>query len=392
MQREGKMKRINLYKILAFIISICMVTPHYAISDYIGEYFDGISPDAHIYRYDNKKGSLPSSSIDYENIDSYVHYYNPEVLNYWNDWENNKSSENIYDDYVAAADNLYASAGSSDSDLQAGIANAQGDAMMIQADKNVVDSYVNFLDYYLKEKKLVLATKILDINYHKSEYEVLNAEEEYNEAVRKEESADNALKYGSGTEVEYLTAKKQTIDARSSKVAAESSRKTYMRNLLINCGMSYDADIFIAPFDLEEGIDVSNINLENDYQYALAHNVQYEIYRRKRNNARTTEVQKEYDILIEAAPKNIYNDLETKYSIILDLVETKYNREIAYSLALSNYTKAQNEYSAGNISEKEYMTFETNVRKALYNLAMVKYDFKIAFEEYNASVMGYGNS
>ncbi len=392
MQREGKMKRINLYKILAFIISICMVTPHYAISDYIGEYFDGISPDAHIYRYDNKKGSLPSSSIDYENIDSYVHYYNPEVLNYWNDWENNKSSENIYDDYVAAADNLYASAGSSDSDLQAGIANAQGDAMMIQADKNVVDSYVNFLDYYLKEKKLVLATKILDINYHKSEYEVLNAEEEYNEAVRKEESADNALKYGSGTEVEYLTAKKQTIDARSSKVAAESSRKTYMRNLLINCGMAYDADIFIAPFDLEEGIDVSNINLENDYQYALAHNVQYEIYRRKRNNARTTEVQKEYDILIEAAPKNIYNDLETKYSIILDLVETKYNREIAYSLALSNYTKAQNEYSAGNISEKEYMTFETNVRKALYNLAMVKYDFKIAFEEYNASVMGYGNS
>ncbi|MBQ7743450.1 MAG: TolC family protein [Lachnospiraceae bacterium] len=386
------MKRINLYKILAFIISICMVTPHYAISDYIGEYFDGISPDAHIYRYDNKKGSLPSSSIDYENIDSYVHYYNPEVLNYWNDWENNKSSENIYDDYVAAADNLYASAGSSDSDLQAGIANAQGDAMMIQADKNVVDSYVNFLDYYLKEKKLVLATKILDINYHKSEYEVLNAEEEYNEAVRKEESADNALKYGSGTEVEYLTAKKQTIDARSSKVAAESSRKTYMRNLLINCGMAYDADIFIAPFDLEEGLDVSNINLENDYQYALAHNVQYEIYRRKRNNARTTEVQKEYDILIEAAPKNIYNDLETKYSNILDLVETKYNREIAYSLALSNYTKAQNEYSAGNISEKEYMTFETNVRKALYNLAMVKYDFKIAFEEYNASVMGYGNS
>ena len=392
MQREGKMKRINLYKILAFIISICMVTPHYAISDYIGEYFDGISPDAHIYRYDNKKGSLPSSSIDYENIDSYVHYYNPEVLNYWNDWENNKSSENIYDDYVAAADNLYASAGSSDSDLQAGIANAQGDAMMIQADKNVVDSYVNFLDYYLKEKKLVLATKIHDINYHKSEYEVLNAEEEYNEAVRKEESADNALKYGSGTEVEYLTAKKQTIDARSSKVAAESSRKTYMRNLLINCGMAYDADIFIAPFDLEEGLDVSNINLENDYQYALAHNVQYEIYRRKRNNARTTEVQKEYDILIEAAPKNIYNDLETKYSNILDLVETKYNREVAYSLALSNYTKAQNEYSAGNISEKEYMTFETNVRKALYNLAMVKYDFKIAFEEYNASVMGYGNS
>ncbi|MBR1844177.1 MAG: TolC family protein [Lachnospiraceae bacterium] len=386
------MKRINLYKILAFIISICMVTPHYAISDYIGEYFDGISPDAHIYRYDNKKGSLPSSSIDYENIDSYVHYYNPEVLNYWNDWENNKSSENIYDDYVAAADNLYASAGSSDSDLQAGIANAQGDAMMIQADKNVVDSYVNFLDYYLKEKKLVLATKIHDINYHKSEYEVLNAEEEYNEAVRKEESADNALKYGSGTEVEYLTAKKQTIDARSSKVAAESSRKTYMRNLLINCGMAYDADIFVAPFDLEEGLDVSNINLENDYQYALAHNVQYEIYRRKRNNARTTEVQKEYDILIEAAPKNIYNDLETKYSNILDLVETKYNREIAYSLALSNYTKAQNEYSAGNISEKEYMTFETNVRKALYNLAMVKYDFKIAFEEYNASVMGYGNS
>ena len=391
MLREGKMKGNNIYKILILILSLAVAMPTYAISDYIGEYFDGLNPDTHINRYDNKKYSLPKDTINFDDIDSYVHYFNPDVLNSWNDWENNKSSEKIYDDYVDAADRLYSSASSGDSELQEGIANAQGDALMIQADKNVVDSYVSFLTNYLKEKQLVLATKIMDINYHKSVYEVLLADVSYEEALRKEEQANNALTYGSGTQVDMLTAKKLAVDARSSKVAAESNKKTYMRNLLINCGMAYDDNIYIAPFDLNENFDINFINLESDYQNALSHSVQYEIYRRKRNNARTNEVQKEYDVLLNAAPQKIYNDLETKYSNLLDLLETKYNREVAYNLAVTNFTKAENEYKVGSISEKEYKTYESNVNTTLYNLAMVKYDIKIALEEYMASANGLGN-
>ena len=154
----------------------------------------------------------------------------------------------------------------------------------------------------------------------------------------------------------------------------------------------YDDNINIQPFDLEENFDISSINLDDDYQYALKHNIQLEINRRKKANSRTTEVEKEYQILIDAAPQNIYNDLETKYSNLLDLLETKYDRMVAYNLATSNYSKAQDEYNHGSISKKEFLTSETNMNTALNNLVMVNYDFKIALETYRASAAGYGNS
>lgn len=391
MLKEGRMKKNKHYIILGLIATMLFASTIYAAPDYVGEYFDGLNPSTHIYGHDERKNTLPKDRIAFSDIDAYVHLFNPDILSNWNNWSNNKSANDVYEDYMNAADNLYASADSSDSDLQSGMAYAQADAMMIQADKSVSDSYVDFLTNYLTEKQLILSTKILDIQYHKSVYDELSARASYEEALRKENSADNALKYGSGTQVELLNTKKNVADAKANVVNSESATKTYKRNLLINCGMAYDANIHIEELDLREGFDINSINLDNDYQHALAHNVQYEIYKRKLNNARTEEVRKEYEILINAAPQKIYNDLETKYSTLLDVLETKYNREVAYNLALSNYSKAKNEYTNGSISEKEYKTTETNVTLALYNLAAVKYDFLEALENYESSVKGYGN-
>ena len=388
--REEKMKDRILKIILVFVLLIS--SNIYAVDSKIDNYFDGLNPNMHIHHYSDKKDKLPTNTINYNDIDEYIHYYNPEVLSDWNSWENNKSANDVYNDYIDAADRLYDSAASQDSELQEGMAYAQADAMMIQADKNVSDSYVNFLTYYLKEKQLVLSTKILDLNYQKYAYEVLNAEATVDETMRKQESAENSLKYGSGTEVEYLTAKKAVVDANSNLINVTSSQKNYMRNTLINCGKAYDAEIYLSPIDLEENFDLSTINLNVDYENALKHNIQFEIYKRKKEIARTDEVKKEYEILIDAAPKNIYTDLETKYSNLIDMTDTKYNRLIAYNLANSNYVKADNEFKTGKISKKEYDTALYNMRVALHNLEIIKYDFKIALENYRSSVNGYGNA
>ena len=391
MLRDGKMKKSKLTKLLIIILIMCVQISANAADLKIDNYFDGLDPNKHIFHFDDKKGTLPNDTINYDDIEDWIHYYNPEILSDWNSWENNKSADDLYSDYMDTADRLYDLAGSQDSELQEGISYAQADAMRIQADKNVNDSYVNFLTNYLKEKNLVLNTKILDLNYQRCAYEVLNAEAAIEESMRKEESANNALNLGSGTEIDYLMAKKAVVDANSNLVKANSSQKNYKRNLLINCGKAYDEEIYIAPIDLESDFQVSSINLDNDYKYALLHNIQYEIYKRKKDNARTEEVKKEYEILINSAPQNIYNDLETKYSTLIDLIDTKYNREIAYNLADSNYKKAQNEIDNGSISRKEYDTTLYNMRVALHNLEMTKYDFKIALENYRASVMGLGD-
>lgn len=390
MLKEEKMKN-KLLKIILVVILI-ISSNVYALDSKIDNYFDGLNPNMHINHFSDNKNKLPSDTINYNDIEEYIHYYNPEVLNNWNSWENNKSANDVYNDYMDVADRLYDSAASQDSELQEGMAYAQADAMKIQADKNVSDSYINFLTNYLKEKQLVLSTKILDLNYQKYAYEVLNAEAAITETKKKEESAENSLKYGSGTEVDYLTAKKAVIDANSNLIKVTSSQKNYLRNTLINCGKAYNDEIYLSPIDLEENFDVSSINLNDDYENALKHNIQFEIYKRKKDIARTDEVKKEYEILINAAPQNIYTDLETKYSNIIDLTDSRYNREIALNLANANYSKAENEFKSGRISKKELDTALYNMRVALHNLEIVKYDFKIALENYRESVKGYGNA
>ena len=390
MLKEEKMKN-KLLKIILVVILI-ISSNVYALDSKIDNYFDGLNPNMHINHFSDNKNKLPSNTINYNDIEEYIHYYNPEDLNNWNSWENNKSANDVYNDYMDVADRLYDSAASQDSELQEGMAYAQADAMKIQADKNVSDSYINFLTNYLIEKQLVLSTKILDLNYQKYAYEVLNAEAAITETKKKEESAENSLKYGSGTEVDYLTAKKAVIDANSNLIKVTSSQKNYLRNTLINCGKAYNDEIYLSPIDLEENFDISSINLNDDYENALKHNIQFEIYKRKKDIARTDEVKKEYEILINAAPQNIYTDLETKYSNIIDLTDSRYNREIALNLANANYSKAENEFKSGRISKKELDTALYNMRVALHNLEIVKYDFKIALENYRESVKGYGNA
>ena len=392
MLKEERMKKINFISIFSILISFTLIFNSFADLGVI-EYFNELTPQSHINKMYSaeRKSFLSGNTVNYDDIEDMVHLYNPEVLNNWNSWENNKSSQDVYEDYQDAADRLFDAASGQDSELQEGMMMAQGRAMQIQADKNASDSYTDFLTNYLVENQLVLATKILDINYQKSTFELINAKEAISEAERNESKAENALKYGSGTQVELLTAKKAVIDANSAHLSAESAQKTYKRKLLLNCGKPSSDEIYISPIDLSTNLDIQSINLNNDYQMALAHNIQYEIYRRKIENARTDEVKNEFKILYEAAPEKIYNDLENKYRNIIDAVDSNHNKEIALDLANDNVKKANDEYEHGSISKKELLTAEYNVTVARNNLQAAKYELKIAVETYRYAVMGFGD-
>lgn len=392
MPKEERMRKTKFIKIISLAFVLLLTFNSFAELGII-EYFNALTPQSHVNRLytAERKNELKGKIVNYNDIEDMIHLYNPEILNNWNSWENNKSSQDIYDEYQDAANILFDVAGSQDSEMQEGMVLAQGRAMQIQADKNASDSYTNFLSNYLSEMQLVLSTKILDLNYQKSAYELLNANESILEAKRKMEKAENALKYGAGTQVELLTAKKAVVDAESAHISAESAQKTYKRKLLLNCGKPASDDIYITPIDLNLDLDINSIKLNDDYQMALAHNIQYEIYRRKIENARTDEVKNEYKILYESAPEKIYNDLENKYRNILDAVDTSYNREVALKLAKDNLAKANNEYEHGNISSKELLTAEYNVAVANNNVQIAKYDLKIAVETYKYAVMGYAN-
>ena len=376
-------------------IFICVALCFNSFADLvIEEYFYDYKPEPYLRSiYSNpRKDELKKEEINYNDIEDLVHLFNPEILNNWNSWENNKSSQDIYDNYQNAADKLYNGASSQDSDLQDAMLSAQAIAMQIQADKNASDSYTNFLTNVLVEKQLVLQTKIMDLNYQKSAYELIKAEAALEEAKRKESSALNSVNVGSGTQIDLLNAKKAVADANSSRIAAESSQKTNKRNLIINCGKQGIDETYVSPVDcIIDASEILSINLNEDFQYALAHNIQREVYRRKIENARTTEVKNEFEILYNSSSEKIFNDLEKKYADILDALDTVSNRQISLNLSNSNLSKAKNEFSHGNISKNELSTASYNVKVANNDVIIANYDLKIALETYKSAVNGYSD-
>ena len=389
---KGSKKSIAI-KLLTCIFSITMCFG--SLADLVmEEYFLDLVPEKHIksiYNNAERKNALNTNTVNYDDIEDMIHLFNPEILNNWNSWENNKSSQDIYEDYQSAADRLYNGAAMQDMDLQEAMLSAQGTALQIQADKNASDSYTNFLSNYLIEKQLVLQTKIIDLNYQKSAYELIKADEALMEAKRRQETASNAVSFGNGTQIDLLNAKKAVSDANSEKVLAESKQKTNKRNLLINCGKKMNDDIYVSPVDFIVNTSVLAYNVNNDYQKAISNNIQREIYRRKIENARTTEVKNEYQILYDASSEKIFNDLEKKYSDIIDALDTCNNRQISLKLANDNLAKANNEFSHGNISNKELKTAYYDVEVAKANIAISNYDLKIAIEYYNAAIDGYSD-
>ena len=378
-----------------FIFIFCILLCCNSFADLIiEEYFLDLKPENYIRSMysSERKEELKKDEVHYEDIEDLIHIYNPEILNNWNNWENNKSAQDIYDNYQSAADKLFNGASSLESDMQEAMLSSQGLAMQIQADKNASDSYTNFLTNYLIEKQLVLQTKIIDLNYQKSAFELIKAQDTLQEAKNKETIAINAVNAGSGTQIDLLNAKKEVADAKSAEILAESNQKTNKRNLIINCGKQASDSMYIAPVDsIVDANRIINIDLNNDYQFALTHNIQREIYRRKIENARSTEVKNELKISYDASNEKIFNDLEKKYSDIFDALDTVTNRQLTLNLANSNLNKAKNEFAHGNISEKDLSTANYNVKIANSNLVIANYDLKIALETYEYAVKGYGD-
>ena len=356
-----------------------------------------INPTSHIYkRYtDSEKAKLNDNTLDYEEVDDLVHLNNATVKSNWNSYENNKDNNEVYSDYLDAADALDSLADSATTEVNMAMYRAQADAMRINADNSLNDSNINFLNYLIVEKNLALSTKILFIKYEQSLFEEIIALEDSNEAKRALDTAKLKLELGSGTNVENLTAKKNESDANAATILANSNVKTNLRSLLINCGKSINEDVKIGNFTFPTLLAADVIDLEKDYEKALTNNLQLDIYKRKYENANTTEIKNQYQILIDAAPKYIYSDLEKKYSDILDAKSTILNLEISQELYIEEYNKATSEYTNGNISSKEYETYKYNKNVSEYKLASSYGNLMIALETYNAAVDGLataGNS
>ena len=386
------MKKYKTKKIFTLVLSFALVISIYASA--FAEELPNINTFNHIYKnYDEaKKLTLNDENVKFDEIEDLIHLNNATVKSNWNSFENRKSNNDIVGDYLDAADSLEELASNATSDVQMAMYQAQAEAMRMNADNNVDDSNTNFLNYLIVEKNLVLSTKTLYIDYLKSLFDVINAEEDVEEAKRKLESAINNENLGNGTRLETLTARKAESDAEASLMTANSNKRTYLRNLLINLGFDVNKDYNINELPNINVNIVNTIDINSDYQKALENNHQFETFKRRLQNATTDEYKNQYKIQIDSAPSYIRSDLEKKYADIQDAYSSYANMQISLELYQDEHEKASKEYTTGNISKKEYLTTVTNMNKGKNEVKKAMYDIMKAYEIYEASVNGLASA
>ena len=386
------MKKHKSKRIITITLSLALMIS-FSVSVFAEELHD-INAFNHIYKnYDaNKKATLNDENLSFDEIDDLIHLNNATVKSNWNSFENRKTNDDIAGDYLDAADALEELASNATSDVQMAMYEAQASAMRMNADNNVDDSNTNFLNYLIVEKNLALSTKTIYIDYLKSLFDVINAEEDVKEAKRKLETATNNENLGNGTRIETLTARKAESDAEASLMTANSNKRTYYRNLLINVGFDVNKEININELSNINVNIINTIDINSDYKKALENNHQFETFKRRYQNANTEEYKNQYQIQIDSAPSFIRSDLEKKYADIQDAYSSYLNMQISLELYEDEHEKASKEYITGNISRKEYLTKVTNLNKGKNEVKKAIYDIMKAYEIYLASVNGLASA
>lgn len=352
-----------------------------------------INAAKHIFknRSAEELAKLNDNIINLDEIDDLINMNNSTVRNNWNNYESNKDKMDVYDDYLDAYNALDSLASSADSEVQTAMFRAQADAMMMNANNNVVDSSINFLNFYIVEKNIVLATKISFINYFKSILNLQKLDYQYKQAERSLNTALNNYNAGNITRVEYLTAKKNVDDLKASVLLASSQLEVTKRNTLINCGRNAGDTILMNPTPVTDDM-FSKIDFYLDCGTALDTNFQYNVYKRQLENAMNDEMKKQNQIYVDSAPNFIVTDIEKKFYDLID-AKTAYDNEVdTYDFTVKEYNRAKNSYDAGNISLSDYQLKQFDLDIAKLNRDMAKYDILVAYETYYAAVNGLASA
>lgn len=338
-------------------------------------------------RSNEEWAKLKDNKIEFEEIDALVHEYNNTVRNNWNKYQYGKTNTEISDTYFDAADK-YFSAANTGVDSQDAMAEAQAYGFQTLGENNLDDSQTNYLTYTKAEKEKALAVKNLYVNYFINyvNYEIAKAN--FEEGKKAYESGKRSFDAGAITKLDLMALEKNVYSLESAVIAAKTTYETTFKNLLVETGYSTSAQV---DLDLPKEVswdDIQAINVQDDIQKAKDSNFQIKIWKRKLENANTTELQNENKNNIASGLNYVEYDVNNKYQLVVNQYNVVNAKLKAYNAKESDFQKCRKEYFEGKRSYRQLEKDLLSLNLALYDYIQAKYTLKLNFESYKAAVNG----
>ena len=393
MRKESAMAKVNWnLRMMAWILAVGTI---------------GISAPARVLasspefsRTAEEWSALQDDNLEYSEIADLIHEYNPTVQN--NQYEYQKfirdygtTREDVSNSYLDLAEDLEASKSGDDSgsgrvsDLSLEV---QAKSLREQADNNLEDSRIYYLNYAQAEDNLVLSAQSKFLSYYKNQLQLEEAQATLTRLKQDYELAQTKRSAGTITDADVLTALEAVQDQENTIQKMEQQVESARQSLIVMLGWDSSATPTIGELPKVDLSVVDQIDLSADQQTALEKNYTLLVNQRKSENAVSDDTKRNLNTTIAGNERKIRASVASAYQNLK-------NAKLAYEQAQASLTTqerqaslSEQKLSAGMITAYENQTQQIALTNSRLALKEASISYQDALETYRWNVNGLASA
>ena len=393
MRKESAMAKVNWnLRMMAWILAVGTI---------------GISAPARVLalspefsRTAEEWSALQDDNLEYSEIADLIHEYNPTVQN--NQYEYQKfirdygtTREDVSNSYLDLAEDLEASKSGDDSgsgrvsDLSLEV---QAKSLREQADNNLEDSRIYYLNYAQAEDNLVLSAQSKFLSYYKNQLQLEEAQATLIRLKQDYELAQTKHSAGTITDADVLTALEAVQDQENTIQKMEQQVESTRQSLIVMLGWDSSAQPTIGELPEVDLSVVDQIDLSADQQTALEKNYTLLVNQRKLENAVSDDTKRNLNTTIAGNERKIRASVASAYQNLK-------NAKLAYEQAQASLTTqerqaslAEQKLSVGMITAYENQTQQIALTNSRLALKEASISYQDALETYRWNVNGLASA
>lgn len=344
--------------------------------------------------------ALQDDNLEYSEIADLIHEYNPTVQN--NQYEYQKfirdygtTREDVSNSYLDLAEDLEASKSGDDSgsgrvsDLSLEV---QAKSLREQADNNLEDSRIYYLNYAQSEDNLVLSAQSKFLSYYKNQLQLEEAQATLTRLKQDYELAQTKHSAGTITDADVLTALEAVQDQENTIQKMEQQVESTRQSLIVMLGWDSSAQPTIGELPEVDLSVVDQIDLSADQQTALEKNYTLLVNQRKLENAVSDDTKRNLNTTIAGNERKIRASVASAYQNLK-------NAKLAYEQAQASLTTQERQaslveqkLSVGMITAYENQTQQIALTNSRLALKEASISYQDALETYRWNVNGLASA
>lgn len=351
-------------------------------------------------RTDEEWSTLQDNVLEYGEIADLIHEYNVTVQN--NAYEYNefikdygRTKEDVAAAYRDLANELLSNRSGDDSasamisDMQLEL---QAKNLREQADENVEDSQIYYLQYSMAEDNLVLSAQSKYISYFSQQIELESAREQLKILENACSLAQVQLEAGTAAGTDVLDAQEAVLTQEKNISQLEQQIENTRQSLIVMLGWkeSDTPQIMDLPeFDFSR---LDSIDLESDKQKALENNYTLKINRRRLENAQEEQNKKNIQTTIDGNERQIAASVTSAWAN-LQTAKLSWDQAAADLAAEERNTEQiARKWNAGMVTRYEYENQQSALVQKQLALETAKLNLMDAYETYQWNVKGLASA